>query len=143
MERAAKRNGRPIHPTDRELIQNSMCQLKSGDDDDETQSNPSLLDLLANPGMRRNFLILCYVWFSYNLGYYGLVYNTPAFGWNIFLVFVFPVFFTLPMVILSPWIENKLGRKFVITVSLFVAGLVTLATAAVPEGEHGLNSRIF
>ena len=138
MERAAKLNGRPIHTDDRDQIQ-SMCQLRAlSTEEHPDQDSPSLFRMLRyGPGMRRNFLILCYMWFCYNLGYYGLVYNTPAFGWNVYLVFVFPAFFTLPVVVVSPLFENKLGRKFVMTVSLFVTAVATLATLAVPEGKKG------
>lgn len=68
------------------------------------------------------------------MGYFGLLYNTPAFDWNIYLVFVFPSFISLPIAILQPFFENKIGRKPVLTFSLVTAGLLLLLTMVVPKG---------
>ena len=146
MESAARFNGRPAQPCDRAQVlaqyqKKPLRQTNRSDINHEVPAvaPPTLLELLRYPGMRRNFLILCFMWFSYNLGYYGLVYNTPAFGWNVYLVFVFPACFTIPVILACPWLENHLGRKFVITVPLFLAGLACMATMAVPKGSYLLN----
>ena len=68
------------------------------------------------------------------MGYFGLVYNTPAFDWNIYLVFVFPTFFMIPVSLSQPFMENKLGRKPVMTSTMVLAGLCLLLTSGVPKG---------
>lgn len=68
------------------------------------------------------------------MGYFGLIYNTPAFDWNIYLVFVLPTFFTIPTSLIQPAFENKLGRKVLLTFSLLTAGVLLLLTLAVPKG---------
>ena len=68
------------------------------------------------------------------MGYFGLVYNTPAFDWNIYLVFVFPVFITIPLYLAQPLLENNLGRKAVLTSSLSLAGILLISTLLVPKG---------
>ena len=36
--------------------------------------------------LRRNLVCMVISIFSCSLGYYGLIYNTPAFNWNLYLV---------------------------------------------------------
>jgi hypothetical protein len=77
-------------------------------------------------------MTLC--WFAFSMGYFGLVYNTPAFDWNIYLVFVFPTFFMIPVSLSQPFMENRLGRKPVMTSTMVLAGLCLLLTSGVPKG---------
>ena len=74
---------------------------------DSTSKKLNVFDILKHPAMRRNLLALALCWMSASMGYYGLVYNTPTFDWNVYLVFVFPAFFLLPVVLLLPYLENK------------------------------------
>ena len=94
----------------------------------------SIKDLMAYPAIRRNSLCIWFCWFAGFMGYYGLIYNTPAFDWNIYLVFIFPAILGLPQALAMPLIENKLGRKPVLTLSLFVSGSLLLLTTLVPKG---------
>ena len=57
--------------------------------------------------MRRNLLLLCIYWFAASMGSYGLIFYTPAFDWNVYLVFVFPTFLNIPMALLVPFLDNK------------------------------------
>ena len=104
------------------------------DNTDNNVKRGSLKDLVTYPSVRRNCLCMCFCWFACFMGYYGLIYNTPAFEWNIYLVFVFPSILGLPQVILMPFIENKIGRKLVVTLSLLIAGIMLMLTAIVPKG---------
>ena len=72
---------------------------------------------------RRNALCMTFCWFAFSMGYFGLVYNTPTFDWNIYLVFVLPTFLLIPCVYLEPFFENKFGRKPIFTFSLITAGM--------------------
>ena len=92
------------------------------------------LDLMKLPATRRNALCMTLCWFAFSMGYFGLVYNTPAFDWNIYLVFVFPTFFMIPVSLSQPFMENKLGRKPVMTSTMVLAGLCLLLTSGVPNG---------
>lgn len=89
------------------------------------------------------------------MGYYGAVYNTPPLGFNPQLVFAFPAFLTLPVVLASPIAENRreflyflknihynhvlvllcirIGRRPVMTFSLALGGAAAALTLAVPE----------
>ena len=82
------------------------------------------LSLFISPfiATRRNALCMTFCWFAFSMGYFGLIYNTPAFNWNIYLVFVFPTFVTIPTALSQPLFENKVGRKPIFTFSLLTAG---------------------
>ena len=91
-------------------------------------------DLIKFPAMRRNAFCMTICWLAFSMGYFGLVYNTPSYDWNIYLVFILPTFVTIPFCLLAPWVENKCGRKPVMTFSLLMAGVALLLTMVVPEG---------
>lgn len=124
LRHACKLNGRSAEPVDA-FVDNYV------DDLDEEQG--SIVDLFRWPAMRRNSILMSLCWLSFSMGYFGLIYNTPSFGWNIFLVFVFPTFIIIPMAIVQPFFENKLGRKLNLTFSLLLAGTMLLLTTAVPS----------
>jgi hypothetical protein len=67
----------------------------------------TITDILRKKGMRRNLMALGVCWMATAMGYYGLVFNTPSFDWNVYLVFVFPTFFLIPLSFLLPTLENK------------------------------------
>lgn len=94
----------------------------------------TIKDLMKLPATRRNALCVTLCWFAFSMGYFGLVYNTPAFDWNIYLVFVFPTFLMIPLSLLQPWMENRLGRKLVLTSTMLSAGICLLLTSVVPKG---------
>ncbi len=59
-------------------------------DKDSPQKQAFFTDLLKYPGIRRNILLMSFCWFAFSMGYYGLIYNTPSFGWNIYITFCMP-----------------------------------------------------
>ena len=89
----------------------------------------SVKDLMIYPAVRRNTICIWFCWFAIFMGYFGLIYNTPAFDWNIYLVFIFPGLLGIPKALLMPFIENKVGRKANVTVSLLLASSMLLLTA--------------
>ena len=90
-------------------------------------SSPGFFDLFRYPNIRRNFCLLCFIWFSFSLGYYGLIYNTPPLSWNLYLVFIFPTFFTIPVLFVEPYLENKFGRKKLLTFWVVIHRLLLAA----------------
>jgi OCT family organic cation transporter-like MFS transporter 4/5 len=91
-------------------------------------------DLIKYPNTRRNAICMTIAWWAFAMGYYGLVYNTPTFNWNIYLVFVFPTLFNIPIALCQPILENRLGRKPILTSSLLIAGTMLVLTMVVPSG---------
>jgi OCT family organic cation transporter-like MFS transporter 4/5 len=96
-------------------------------------------DLLKFSGIRRNLICMSFCWFSISMGYYGLIYNTPSFGWNIYITFCMPAFFTLPVIALQPFVENKIGRKLFLTLLMMLSGLLLLSTLTIPQGMFSHN----
>ena len=106
----------------------------AGCGNDDRVERSSVKDLMIYPAVRRNTICIWFCWFACFMGYFGLIYNTPAFDWNIYLVFVLPAILGLPQSLLMPFIENKIGRKLVVTLSLLIAGIMLMLTAIVPKG---------
>ena len=106
----------------------------AGCGNDDRVERSSVKDLMIYPAVRRNTICIWFCWFACFMGYFGLVYNTPAFDWNIYLVFIFPGILGIPKAMIQPIIVNKVGRKLNLTVSLLLAGSLLLLTALVPKG---------
>jgi hypothetical protein len=96
-------------------------------------------DLLKFPAMRRNLLCMCFCWFAIALGCIGLSYNTPTFDWNVYLVFCIPALLVIPITLVMPYFENKVGRKSLLTFSMFFTGFILLCSLAVPKGVFAYN----
>ena len=84
-------------------------------------------------GLRRNFISICFCWFSFTMGYFGLFYNTPAKQGNVYLVFITPVLFSPIACVLSPLLQRKLGRKACLFGGMIIAGIMMMSTLAVPS----------
>eukprot|EP00095_Tigriopus_kingsejongensis_P006484 maker-scaffold1058_size66152-snap-gene-0.14 protein:Tk06484 transcript:maker-scaffold1058_size66152-snap-gene-0.14-mRNA-1 annotation:"AGAP004309-PA" len=108
-------------------------------DQDPQSDRATILDMFRNPGIRRNSLIFGFCWMSFSMGYFGLFYNTPAFSLNIFLVFVLPALILVPMSFVQIWLENKLGRKVMLTAALILAGCLLLVILALPTGSVAIT----
>ncbi len=95
-------------------------------------------DLFRYPATRRNTILMSYCWLSFSMGYFGLIYNTPAFDWSPFLVFMFPAFLILPLCVVEPYFENRFGRKPMLSFTLIGAGLALFVTLLFPRGSLGI-----
>ena len=93
-------------------------------------------DLFEHPSIRRNTILMCFVWFSFSMGFYGLTYNTPSLDWNVFLVFAFPAIFNFSLQYFVPFIENRFGRKFMVTFPVVSAGILLVVTTLLPRGSQ-------
>lgn len=111
----------------------------------ENSANKSgrVAELFKYPGIRRNTLLVCFCWFSFTMAYFGIIYNTPAFDWNLFIVFSFPAMLDLPLSIALPFAENTLGRKLPFFILMVTAGLAFLFTIAFDEGIVALSRYFF
>ena len=121
---ASKMNKKPLDPIDNLEVPKQITKEKT-----------HMHHLLKHPGVRRNTMIMCFVWFAFAMGYYGLAYNTPPFEANIYLVFVVPALISFPSGVFQPLIENKVGRKAVMTGLLLTNGILLLTTSVLPQGE--------
>ena len=74
---------------------------------EKTVQKGTLGDILKRRGMCRNQLLLCVYWLGTSMGAYGLIFYTPTFDWNVYLVFVLPSLINIPMIFSVPFLENK------------------------------------
>ena len=103
---------------------------------DDKRKGRSILDLFKYAAMRRNILIMLLVWPATNMSFYGLYYNTPTFGWNVCLVFMAPVIINIPVIFIVPLLDNKFGRKVMLTVPMFVSACLALITIIIPKSNE-------
>ena len=88
----------------------------------------TFIDLFRRKAIRRNTFGLCTVWFVICFSYFGLMNHTPAFDWNVYMVFAFPALILMPTALVQPYLENTFGRKPMLTFPLLLAGLSLIIT---------------
>lgn len=120
IEKICKINGREFKPVETQTY----------------QGRSNLKELFQFPGIRRNFLSMCLCWFSFSMGFFGLTYNTPAKQGSVYLIFISPVFFSPIAFVFSPMLQRKIGRKAVLSGSLILGGIFTIATMLIPSKEE-------
>uniref|UniRef100_A0A3B5L757 Si:dkey-119m7.4 n=1 Tax=Xiphophorus couchianus TaxID=32473 RepID=A0A3B5L757_9TELE len=117
IQKAAEMNGKPISK-DME-----MCQLKK---------KHSLVDLVRTPTMRKQSLIVFYLWFVNVLVYYGLSLNISDFGMNIYLTQMIFGLVEMPARTITLFTLNR-SRKFSQLAFLAVGGSACLLTTCIPS----------
>ncbi|KAH0519961.1 Solute carrier family 22 member 3 [Microtus ochrogaster] len=101
---------------------------------DEEVSNPSFLDLVRTPQMRKCTLILMFAWFTSAVVYQGLVMRLGIVGGNLYIDFFISGLVELPAALLILLTIERLGRRLPFAASNIVAGVACLVTAFLPEG---------
>ena len=104
-----------------------------------SEQKSSIIDLFRFRGVCRNQLLLNACWLSFSMGYFGLTYNTPPTDLNPFLVFSLPGIVGAVMGYAAPFMENRLGRKTMLTFAVLSTGVLLLLTIALPEGSRGIT----
>ncbi|OXB57268.1 hypothetical protein ASZ78_007528 [Callipepla squamata] len=122
MHDIAKHNGKYLSPHYSEITVNNV-----------EVTNPSFLDLVRTPRMRRNTLILMYAWFTSALIYQGLVMRLGIVGGNLYLDFFISGAVELPAALIILMTIDRIGRRLPFAISNIVAGIACLITAFLPE----------
>ncbi|NWS70463.1 S22A3 protein, partial [Crotophaga sulcirostris] len=131
MHNIAKHNGKYLSPHYAEITISN-----------EEVSNPSFLDLVRTPRMRRYTLILMYAWFTSALIYQGLVMRLGIVGGNLYLDFFISGAVELPAAILILVTIDRIGRRLPFGISNIVAGIACLVTAFLPEDIPWLKTTV-
>ncbi|NXF92159.1 S22A3 protein, partial [Eubucco bourcierii] len=105
-------------------------------------SNPSFLDLVRTPQMRRNTFILMYAWFASALIYQGLVMRLGIVGGNLYLDFFISGAVELPAALLILVTIDRIGRGLPFAISNIVAGIACFVTAFLPEDVPWLKMTV-
>ncbi|KAK2531440.1 Slc22a3 [Columba guinea] len=131
MHNIAKHNGKYLSPHYSEITISN-----------EEVSNPSFLDLVRTPRMRRNTLIFMYAWFTSALIYQGLVMRLGIVGGNLYLDFFISGAVELPAALLILLTIDRIGRRLPFGISNIVAGIACLITAFLPEDMPWLKTTV-
>ncbi|XP_068926468.1 solute carrier family 22 member 3 [Petaurus breviceps papuanus] len=131
MQSIAKYNGKYLSPNYSEITVT-----------DEEVSNPSFLDLVRTPQMRKCTLILMFAWFTSAVVYQGLVMRLGIIGGNLYIDFFISGVVELPGALLILLTIERIGRRLPFAVSNIVAGIACLVTAFLPEGTPWLRTSV-
>ncbi|XP_034756870.1 organic cation transporter protein isoform X2 [Etheostoma cragini] len=126
IQKAAQMNGKPLT---KDL---EMCQVYEIKEKTEVKKNHSFIDLVRTPKMRKQSLIVFYLWFANVLVYYGLSLNISDFGMNIYLTQMIFGLVEMPARTIILFTLNR-SRKFSQITFLAVGGTACLLTIFVPS----------
>uniref|UniRef100_A0A8C4X4U6 Solute carrier family 22 member 6 n=1 Tax=Erpetoichthys calabaricus TaxID=27687 RepID=A0A8C4X4U6_ERPCA len=96
----------------------------------------TVIDLFRTPCMRRTTLCLMILWCATSFGFYGLLMDMQRFGVSVFLVQVIFGAIDFPAKAFCIFLMTFIGRRITQAVLLILPGLLVLANAFVPYGEH-------
>lgn len=109
---------------------------------DEEVSDPSFLDLIRTPQMRKFTFILMYAWFTSAVVYQGLVLRLGLIEGNLYLEFFISALIELPSAFVVLLIIDRIGRCPLFAAGSTVAGVACLVTAFLPKGIPWLNTAV-
>ncbi|XP_019720307.1 solute carrier family 22 member 13-like [Hippocampus comes] len=124
----AKRLIRKVAAINKKEIPENMLDCM-GHEKEEPQAGTMKI-IFTTAVLLKYLVIVCFTWFSVNLGYFSLILNVGKFGLDIFLVqFIFGIA-EIPVHILCIWVLELLGRKISLIVTLLTGGFVCFLTLA-------------
>ncbi|XP_019605297.2 solute carrier family 22 member 2 isoform X1 [Rhinolophus sinicus] len=101
--------------------------------------NPSFLDLVRTPQIRKHTLILMYNWFTGSVLYQGLIMHVGLAGSNIYLDFFYSALVEFPAAFLIILTIDRVGRRYPWAASNVVAGAACLASVFIPDDLQWLR----
>ncbi|XP_012220932.1 organic cation transporter 1-like isoform X2 [Linepithema humile] len=107
-----------------------------GNIDVEDRSPPpsaTPMDLITNPNIRKKFFILAFDWVANAVVYNGLSYNTTNLGVSDYLAFFIGGIVEIPSYFLTWYAMDRLGRRWVLCVTMMLGGLACVSCMFVPE----------
>nr|XP_020492316.1 solute carrier family 22 member 6-A-like [Labrus bergylta] len=126
IRKAAQMNGNPLT---KDL---EMCQVYKVEEKTEVKRKYSFIDLVRTPKMRKQSLIVFYLWFANVLVYYGLSLNISDFNMNIYLTQLIFGLVEMPARTITLFTLNR-SRKISQLAFLVVGGTACLLTIFVPD----------
>ncbi|XP_070706011.1 organic cation transporter protein [Pempheris klunzingeri] len=126
VRKAAQMNGKPLT---KDL---EMCQVYNLEGKREVKRKHSFIDLVRTPKMRKQSLIVFYLWFANVLVYYGLSLNISDFGMNIYLTQMIFGLVEMPARTITLFTLNR-TRKISQLAFLAVGGTACLLTIFIPS----------
>ncbi|XP_014364677.2 carcinine transporter [Papilio machaon] len=96
--------------------------------------NYSVLDLFRTPRMRRNSILLLFIWMSIAMAFDGHVRNVGSLGLDIFLTFTVATATEFPADVLLILTLDIVGRRWLAFGSMVISGIFSLLATTVPLG---------
>ncbi|XP_038065659.1 solute carrier family 22 member 15-like [Patiria miniata] len=130
-----------IGHTNGKNITKAMVKLK-------ISSNPTsakqygILDCFRTPVIRSRMIIMIFTWFTCSMVYYGLTMNASNQGGNMYTSFALSGVAELPAYAVCFLLLNKFGRRKLLLMSTFTAGITCLSLVTVPAHPETENLRI-
>ncbi|XP_027735834.1 solute carrier family 22 member 2-like, partial [Empidonax traillii] len=109
------------------------------EEEDYGKQNPSLIDLVRTPQIRKNTLILMYNWFTSSVLYQGLIMLMGVAAGNMYLDFLYSALVEFPAAFIIIVTIDRVGRRYPWALSNLVAGAACLLTALIPDDIHWLK----
>ncbi|XP_034436315.1 organic cation transporter protein isoform X1 [Hippoglossus hippoglossus] len=131
IRKAAQMNGKPI-TKDHELYPVQLQQGYKTEGKTKVKETHSCIDLVRTPKMRKQSLIVFYLWFVNVLVYYGLSLNISDFGMNIYLTQLIFGLVEMPARTITLFTLNR-SRKISQLAFLAVGGTACLLTIFIPS----------
>ncbi|XP_054451512.1 solute carrier family 22 member 2 [Pteronotus mesoamericanus] len=130
LKQISRKNGKPMP---------ASLQSLSPDEEVSEKLNPSFLDLVRTPQIRKHTLILMYNWFTNSALYQGLIMHVSLAGNNIYLDFFWSALVEFPAAFIIILTIDRVGRRLPWAVANVVAGAACLASVFIPEDLQWLR----
>ncbi|XP_045150384.1 solute carrier family 22 member 2 isoform X2 [Echinops telfairi] len=101
--------------------------------------DPSFLDLVRTPQIRKHTLILMYNWFTSSVLYQGLIMHMGLAGGDIYLDFFYSALVEFPAALIIILTIDRIGRRYPWAGSNMVAGAACLASVFIPDDLQWLK----
>lgn len=111
----------------------SMEQEEEEQEDRSPAPSATPMDLLTNPNIRKKFFILAFDWVANAVVYNGLSYNTTNLGVSDYLAFFIGGIVEIPSYVLTWYAMDRLGRRWVLCLTMLLGGLACVSCMFVPE----------
>ncbi|XP_041108501.1 solute carrier family 22 member 2-like [Polyodon spathula] len=105
-------------------------------DGNEELLQPSFLDLVRTPKMRKHTFILMFNWFTCAVVYQGLIMRLGILGGNVYIDFLISGVVEFPAAFLIIVTIERMGRRIPFTLSNIVSGAACLIAAFIPADEY-------
>ncbi|XP_036270177.1 solute carrier family 22 member 2 [Pipistrellus kuhlii] len=126
----ARRNGQAVP---------AALQCLRAEEEAGEKPNPSFLDLVRTPQIRKHTLVLMYNWFTSSVLYQGLIMHLGLAGSDIYLDFFYSGLVEFPAALLILLTIDRVGRRWPWAAANMVAGAACLASVFLPEDLQGLR----
>lgn len=131
VQKGLKVNGSDVHVNAAKLISKSKIQQETKED-----KSHGALDLFRTPNLRQKSLNICFNWFANSIAYYGLTLNMGNLVGNPYLMLFLGGVLEVPAYILIIFTMDRLGRRFLISSFMMIAGVCCIC-AAIITGTTG------